>query len=54
MVVPGRREIDPNFSDTIIRRFERHSGESAIHVASGKTFAEIAAERLAAPDEEAA
>ena len=54
----GRRcfgvEIEPHFADTIIRRFERHSGEPAIHVATGKTFAEIAAERLVQSDEEAA
>lgn len=54
----GRRcfgvEIDPHFADIIIRRFERHSGEAAIHVATGKTFAEIAAERLATAKEEAA
>jgi hypothetical protein len=54
----GRRcfgvEIDPLFADIIIRRFERHSGEPAIHVASGKTFAEIAAERQAETDEQAA
>lgn len=54
----GRRcfgvEIDPHFADTIIRRFERHSGEPAIHVATGKTFDEVAAERLTSVDEEAA
>ena len=54
----GRRcfglEIDPHFADIIIRRFERHSGEPAIHVPTGKTFAEIAAERLASSNEEAA
>lgn len=54
----GRRcfglEIDPDFADIIIRRFERHSGEPAIHVATGKTFAEIAAERVAPSSEEAA
>ena len=45
----GRRcygcELDPKFADVIIRRFERHSGEQAIHIASGRTFTEIAAER---------
>ena len=54
----GRRcfgvEIDPHFADIIIRRFERHSGEAAVHVTSGRTFAEISAERLAQRDEEAA
>jgi DNA modification methylase len=45
----GRRcfgvEFDPQFADTIVRRFERHSGERAIHRESGKTFAEVEAER---------
>jgi hypothetical protein len=54
----GRRcfgvEIDPHFADTIIRRFQRHSGQSAIHTITGKTFDEIAAERAAGSSEEAA
>ena len=45
----GRRcfgvELDPAYADTIIRRFERHSGEVAVHAASGRTFAELAVER---------
>ena len=54
----GRRcfgiEIDPDFADIIIRRWQRHSGEAAIHVPTGKTFAEIAAERLSTTGEEEA
>jgi hypothetical protein len=54
----GRRcfgiEIDPHFADIIARRFQRHSGEPAIHVPTGKTFDEIAAERLASANEKAA
>jgi DNA modification methylase len=54
----GRRcfgiEIDPHFADIIVRRFERHSGEPAIHVPTGKTFNEISAERLTQSDNEAA
>lgn len=54
----GRRcygiEIDPRFADTIVRRFERHSGEAAIHVESGRSFAEIEAKRLDAGRGEAA
>ena len=54
----GRRcfgiEIDPHFADIIVRRFERHSGEPAIHIATGKTFDEISAERLVPSDERAA
>lgn len=53
----GRRcfgiEIDPRFADTIIRRFERHSGEAAVHIESGKTFAELSAERLGEAEEAA-
>jgi DNA modification methylase len=39
-------EIDPRFADTIVRRFERHSGEPAVHMSTGKTFAQVEAERL--------
>lgn len=49
----GRRcygiELDPKYADTVIARYERHSGVQAVHCGSGRTFAEIAAERLAAP-----
>lgn len=54
----GRRcfgiEIDPHFVDIIVRRFERHSGEDAVHIPTGKTFTEIATERLESSSEEAA
>lgn len=54
----GRRcfgiEIDPHFADIIVRRFERHSGEAAVHIPTGKTFEETAAERLASSDDQAA
>jgi DNA modification methylase len=54
----GRRcfgiEIDPHFADIVVRRVERHSGEAAIHIPTGKTFDEIAAERLPSTEEEAA
>ena len=47
----GRRcfgvELDPAYADVAIRRFERHSGEEAVHVASGRAFAEIASDRAA-------
>jgi len=42
-------ELDPIYADIIIRRFERHSGEAAVHLGTGKTFAEIVEER--APSE---
>lgn len=43
-------ELDPIYADVIIRRFERVTGQQAIHVETGKTFADIALER--APDPE--
>jgi DNA modification methylase len=36
-------EIDPLYVDVAIRRWHRHSGDLAIHVATGKSFDEIAA-----------
>lgn len=41
-------ELDPLYVDTAIRRWQRHAGESAMHVASGKSFEAVAAEREAA------
>jgi hypothetical protein len=40
-------ELDPMHADTSIRRYERHSGENAVHVKTGQTFSEIAEERAA-------
>jgi DNA modification methylase len=41
----GRRcyglELDPLYVDLAIRRWQAHTGEHAIHAASGKTFKEI-------------
>lgn len=49
----GRRgygiELDPLYVDTAIRRWERLTKQQA-RLSSGKTFAEVAMERLAAPD----
>lgn len=48
----GRRgyvlEIDPAYCDTIVRRWEMMTGKRAIHEASGKSFEDLAEERLAA------
>ena len=48
----GRRahgmELDPMHADTSIRRYERHSGEDAVHVETGLTFTALAAQRAAA------
>jgi hypothetical protein len=38
-------EIDPAYIDVAIRRWQKYTGEAAIHVASGKRFDEIAAEQ---------
>jgi len=45
----GRRafgmELDPLYVDTIIRRWQRWTGDEARHADTGKTFAEMAAGR---------
>ena len=38
-------EIDPLYVDAAIRRWQKHTGDEAVHVATKKTFAQIAAER---------
>jgi DNA modification methylase len=47
----GRRgygiELDPYYSDTIVRRFEDAYGLKAIHVESGLEFVKLSAQRLA-------
>ena len=39
-------EIDPLYVDTAIRRWQKQTGEVAIHAESGKTFNELEAERM--------
>lgn len=39
-------ELDPLYVDTAIKRWQRHTGDHAIHAGSGKRFDEIAKERL--------
>jgi DNA modification methylase len=39
-------ELDPLYVDTAIRRWQRHTGDHAIHAVSGKRFDDIAKERL--------
>lgn len=41
-------ELDPLYCDVILRRFANHSGTEPVHIATGKTFAELAAERAEA------
>ena len=38
-------ELDPAYVDLIVRRFEKFTGLEAIHLETGKTFAQTAAER---------
>jgi DNA modification methylase len=46
----GRRvygmDLDPQYVDVALRRFERFSGRDAVLEATGQTFAEVQAERL--------
>lgn len=41
-------ELDPLYVDTAIRRWQRHTGDHALHAESGKRFDEIASEVLEA------
>ena len=41
-------ELDPAYVDTIVRRWEEVTGGQAVHQATGKPFAEVAAERAQA------
>ena len=34
-------EIDPLYVDTAVRRWQRHTGENAVHMCSGKTFHDV-------------
>lgn len=38
-------ELDPVYCDVILRRFEAYTGETATHVGTGRSFAEVAADR---------
>jgi DNA modification methylase len=38
-------ELDPQYVDVAIRRWQRHTGAPATHSLSGKSFDELAAER---------
>ena len=45
----GRRcyglEIDPLYTDTIVRRWQTYTGESARHLPTNRTFKQIESER---------
>jgi DNA modification methylase len=41
-------ELDPLYVDTAIKRWQRHCGDHAIHVVSGKRFDEIASQQSGA------
>jgi DNA modification methylase len=39
-------EIDPKYADVILRRYQEYSGQSAVLDGDGRTFDEIARQRL--------
>ena len=39
-------EIDPKYADVILRRYQEYSGQSAVLDGDGRTFVEIARQRL--------
>ena len=41
-------ELDPIYVDTAIKRWQRYTGNHAVHLASGKRFDDIAKEILEA------
>lgn len=43
-------ELDPKYCDVIIKRWQEFTGQQAIHEATGKTFAEMAANLPTQPD----
>lgn len=45
-------EIDPLYVDTLIRRWQAFTGQQAVHRGTGRTFAEVQAERTPAPGTE--
>jgi DNA modification methylase len=52
----GRRarliELDPIYVDTIIRRYQAYAHDDVVHAATGKSFADIEAERRSAQHEQ--
>lgn len=45
-------EIDPLYVDTLLRRWQAFTGQQAVHLGTGQTFAEVLAERNPAPGTE--
>jgi DNA modification methylase len=39
-------EIDPKYADCIVRRWEEYTGKHAVLHGDGRTFAEVALERI--------
>ena len=39
-------EIDPKYADCIVRRWEEYTGKQAVLDGDGRTFAEVAQERI--------
>jgi DNA modification methylase len=42
-------EVDPNYVDVAVRRWQAYAGKSAVLFGSGETFEAIEAQRLAKP-----
>ena len=42
-------EIDPRYADVIVRRWEDYTGKKATLGSDGRTFEDIAMERVGAP-----
>jgi hypothetical protein len=42
-------ELDPIYTDVIIRRWQDYTGKAAVLGADGRPFAEVGLERLKAP-----
>jgi hypothetical protein len=42
-------EIDPKYADCIVRRYQEYAGKQAVLEGDGRTFDEVAQERLKEP-----
>jgi DNA modification methylase len=42
-------EIDPRYGDCIVRRYQEYTGKQAVLEADGRTFEQVAGERVGAP-----
>jgi DNA modification methylase len=40
-------ELDPKYTDVIVKRWQEYTGQQAVHAAEDRSFDDITAERLA-------